>query len=112
MVVHEDLCYSVYKDILDSLEASAKDTDDVYSYDGERFSGNLDSVLLKAQHYTLQKDKIDIISDIVLNTMDEMQDDLSWGLTYWRLVDKVYKHIMDTLKEEGEIFGFVFTPKN
>ncbi len=112
MVVHEDLCYAVYKDILDSLEASAKDTDDVYSYDAERFNGNLDAVLLKAREHTLEKEKIDIISDIVLNAMDDMQDDLSWGLTYWKLVDKVYNYIMDTIKEDGGIYGFVFTPKN
>ncbi len=112
MIDYQDLAYAVYKDIKNILEINEELTDDVYSYDGERFAGNIPAILLRAREHTMKIENVDILSDIVVNTVEEFDEDISWGLTYNMLVDKTYKHITESVKNTGEIFGYTFIPKN
>ena len=112
MIDYQDLTYAVYKDIKNMLENNEELTDDVYSYDGERFAGNIPAILLRAREHTMKIDNLDILSDIVVNTVEELDEDISWGLTYNMLLDKTYNHITESIKKNGEIFGHVFSPKN
>lgn len=105
----DDLTYAVYDDIIDMLKNNSDNSDDVYSYDGKVFNGNIPSVLLQSQDHTMKSEDVDIIIDIVNNTIVELDEDLSWGLTYQMLIDKTYNYIIDSIKDSENIFGYTFT---